>query len=262
MIDTHAHLSDKRLANDLQHWLQVAWDAGVTRIINVGADLASSKLAVQQANSHSQLYAAVGVHPHDASNWTTASSEELALLAQEPRVCAWGEIGLDYHYDFSPRERQREVFVAQLRLAKAAGLPVIIHDREAHRDVLQILEQEGPYPAGGVMHCYSGSGELVPEYVKLGFYISFAGPLTFRNAKRPVLAAMEVPLERLLVETDCPYLSPEPFRGRLNHPARVVEIVKRLAELRDVDFALMAELTRRNAKRLFSLERGDCAEIN
>jgi len=157
---------------------------------------------------------------------------------------------------------QREVFIEQLRLARALNLPVIIHDREAHQDVLNILRAEGPFPAGGVMHCYSGSAEMVPAYLELGFYISFAGPLTFRNAKKPRLAARQVPMDRLLVETDCPYLSPEPYRGRLNHSARVVHVVERLAEIKEVDFATMAAQTTRNAEQLFGLKGADATEAN
>lgn len=257
IVDTHAHLNDSRLAPDLEHWLQEARAVDVKLIINVGADLESSRLAVLQAASHDELVAAVGVHPHEAKSWSAQMEADLLELVEHPKVCAYGEIGLDYYYDFSPKDTQQEIFAAQLRIAKAKGLPVIVHDRDAHQDVLRILEQNGPYPAGGVMHCYSGSAEMLAAYLELGFYISFAGPLTFRNAKRSALVAAEVPDDRLLVETDCPYLSPEPYRGKLNHPARVVQIAERLAELRGVEFATIAELTTNNALCLFGLESGD-----
>jgi TatD DNase family protein len=257
IVDTHAHLNDSRLAPDVDQWLQEARAVDVKLIINVGADVESSRLAVSQAASHDELVAAVGVHPHEAKSWNAQMEVDLLELLEHPKVCAYGEIGLDYYYDFSPKHIQQEVFAAQLRIAKAKRLPVIIHDRDAHQDVLRILEQNGPYPAGGVMHCYSGSAEMLPAYLDLGFCISFAGPLTFRNAKRPALAAAEVPDDRLLVETDCPYLSPEPYRGKLNHPARVVHIVERLAELRGVEFATIASQTTSNALRLFGLGSGD-----
>lgn len=257
IVDTHAHLSDKRLASDLDYWLQEARAVGVTRIVNVGADLESSRLAVAQAASHAGLFAAVGVHPHEAKDWNTQMEAKLTALAQQPKVCAYGEIGLDYYYDHSPRTIQKEVFAAQLRIAQQLGLPVIVHDRDAHQDVLSILQQHAPFAAGGVMHCYSGSAEMVADFLELGFYISFAGPITFRNAKKPALAALQVPDDRLLAETDCPYLSPEPYRGKLNHPARVDLVIKRLAELRGNDSVSLARQTTANAERLFGLERGD-----
>lgn len=257
IVDTHAHLSDSRLASELEHWLQAARAANVTQIVNVGADLQSSRVAVEQAAGNRELFAAVGVHPHEAKDWNTQMEADLIALAQRPKVCAYGEIGLDYYYDHSPRDTQKEVFSAQLHIAKQLGLPVIVHDRDAHQDVLTILEQHAPFVAGGVMHCYSGSAEMVADFVRLGFYISFAGPITFRNAKKPALAALQVPDDRLLVETDCPYLSPEPYRGKLNHPARVTIVLQRLAELRGVEFAVLAQQTTANAKSLFGLERGE-----
>ncbi|HHW99140.1 MAG TPA: TatD family hydrolase [Firmicutes bacterium] len=257
LVDTHAHLSDRRLASDLEHWLQEARAAGIRHIVNVGADWESSRIAAEQAANHSELVAAVGVHPHEARHWNAQMEEDLIALAQHPKVCAYGEIGLDYYYDHSSRSIQQEVFKAQLRIAKELDLPVIVHDRDAHGDVLAILQQHAPFKAGGVMHCYSGSAEMVPDFLALGFYISFAGPITFRNAKKPALAALKVPDDRLLVETDCPYLSPEPFRGKLNHPARVALVARRLAELRGVDYATLAQQTTANAARLFGLERGD-----
>lgn len=257
IVDTHAHLSDRRLASDLEHWLQAARAAGVTQIVNVGADLQSSRLAVEQAAGHSELFAAVGMHPHEAKDWNSQIEADLIALAQHPKVCAYGEIGLDYYYDHSPRDTQKQVFSTQLQIAKQLGLPVIVHDRDAHQDVLTILERHAPFAAGGVMHCYSGSAEMVAACVRLGFYISFAGPITFRNAKKPALAAQQVPADRLLVETDCPYLSPEPYRGKLNHPAQVTHVLQRLAELRAIDYAELAKQTTANAKCLFGLGRGN-----
>lgn len=253
LVDSHAHLNDQRLAPRLDDLLQAALNAGVTRVVNVGYDLPSSQLAVRQAEQHAMLSAAVGLHPHDAKSWDDRLAEAFVDLTAQEQVVAWGEIGLDYHYDLSPRELQQTAFHAQLELARSRQLPVIIHDRDAHGDVLSILRAHAPYPAGGVMHCYSGSPELVADCLRLGFYISFAGPLTFKNARKSVEAAAKVPLERLLVETDAPYLSPEPFRGRENHPAQVVLVAEKLASIHGLPYAQLAQLVSANAVRLFGL---------
>lgn len=253
LVDTHAHLNDQRLVPQLDLLLQTAQAAGVGQIVNVGFDLPSSQLAVQQALDHDMLFAAVGLHPHDARLWNQDLLASFVGLLGYGQVVAWGEIGLDYHYDLSPRDVQRRTFHDQLDLAKQYQLPVIIHDRDAHADVLSILRDHAPYPAGGVMHCYSASAEMVTDYLELGFYISFAGPLTFSNAKKAVEAAVQVPLHRLLVETDAPYLSPEPFRGKENHPAQVTLVAKKLAEIRQLDYRPLTETLTANATALFGL---------
>ncbi len=264
VIDSHAHLNDKRLAPELPKFLEAARAAGVTGIVNVGYDLASSELAVRQAENYAGLYAAVGLHPHDARHFSEQLLEKLQDLALSPAVKAWGEIGLDYHYDNSPRDQQQNAFREQLRMAKQLGFPVIIHDRDAHQDTLSILQQEGPFPAGGVMHCYSASAEMVRDFINLGLYISIAGPVTFRNARRLVDAAAAVPEDRILAETDCPYLTPEPYRGKLNHPSLVTEVVRKLADIRGMDYDTMARITTANACRLFGLSSvgGDPAEAD
>jgi len=256
LVDSHAHLNDPRLASRTPELLQAAQGAGVTQIINVGYDLPSSRLAVRQALEQPMLSAAVGLHPHDAKLWTSSLADELLRLAASPKVVAWGEIGLDYHYDNSPREDQKQVLHRQLELAKELDLPVIIHDRDAHADILDILREHAPYPAGGVMHCYSSSAEMLPGFLSLGFYISFAGPITFKNARRSLEASLEVPLERLLVETDAPYLAPEPHRGRENQPAWVALVAGRLAERRGMAYEELARATAENAARLFRLPSG------
>lgn len=253
LVDTHAHLNDKRLAAALADLLELAHAAGVSKVINVGYDLPSSELAVQQAAQHEMLFAAVGLHPHDAKLWSPALADSLINLLGQRKVVAWGEIGLDYHYDLSPRETQQTAFHDQIDLAKSRQLPIIVHDRDAHADVLTILRAHAPYLAGGVMHCYSGSEEMLTDYLELGFYISFAGPLTFRNARKSIEAAAQVPLDRLLVETDAPYLSPEPYRGKENHPAQVVWVARKLAEIRGLDDQQMATILTANAGRLFGL---------
>lgn len=253
LIDSHAHLNNPSLAAKVPQVLQAAQAAGVQQIVNVGYDLDSSVLAVQQAAEHPMLVAAVGLHPHDARLWTSEMSARLEELSRSPQVVAWGEIGLDYHYDNSPRQAQQRVFSIQLELAKSQQLPVIIHDREAHADLLRILRQHAPYPQGGVMHCYSGSAEMLMDFLKLGFYISFAGPITFRNARKSVEAAAQVPPDRLLVETDAPYLAPVPYRGKENHPGLVALVARRLAEIRGMEYQLLAEAVGQNARALFRL---------
>lgn len=264
VIDSHAHLNDKRIGPELGRFLAAARAAGVSRIMNVGYDLASSELAVRQAENNRGVFAAVGLHPHDARHFSGLLCEKLLGLAGNGLVKAWGEIGLDYHYDNSPRGQQQAAFVEQLRLAKRLNLPVIIHDRDAHRDVLQILQSEAPLPAGGVMHCYSASQEMVRDFLDLGLYISFAGPVTFRNARKLADAASVIPEDRLLAETDCPYLTPEPYRGKLNHPALVTEVVRKLADIRATDYDTMARITAINACKLFGLpmEGDDATEAD
>lgn len=253
LVDSHAHLNDQRLSAQVPELLQAAKAAGVNRIINVGYDLPSSEMAVRQAAEHSMLFAAVGLHPHDARLWSESMADQLVCLARQPRVVAWGEIGLDYHYDNSPRETQQAALHAQLDLAKGLSLPVIIHDRDAHADVLAILRNHAPYAFGGVMHCYSSSAEMLGAFLELGFHISFAGPITFKNARKSLEAATLVPSDRLLVETDAPYLAPEPHRGRENQPAWVALVARKLAVARGMDYDELAGLVDRNAAALFRL---------
>jgi TatD DNase family protein len=253
LVDSHAHLNDPRLAVKVPELLQAAKAAGVNQIINVGYDLTSSALATQQAVEHPMLFAAVGLHPHDAKQWTDEMGAQLDRLSRAPAVVAWGEIGLDYHYDNSPRQAQQHALRVQLELAKSRQLPVIIHDRDAHADLLRILRELAPYPQGGVMHCYSGSAEMLQDFLRLGMYISFAGPITFKNARKSVQAAAQVPLERLLVETDAPYLAPVPHRGKENHPALVALVAQQLAQIRGMDYQQLCDAVRDNARALFGL---------
>ena len=254
MIDTHAHLNDNRFAEDLDDVLQRAQAAGVTAIINVGYDLSSSQQAAAMALANPLLYAAVGIHPHDGK---AASDDVLAKvqeLAQNKKVVALGEIGLDYYYDHCPHDVQRDVFRSQLHLASSLALPVIIHDRDAHGDVLAILQEEQSALCAGVMHCFSGDVKLAGKCLDLGLHISLAGPVTFKNPGGLPEVAKYVPLERLLVETDAPYLTPVPRRGRRNEPAYVRMVVDKIAEIRGEDSDYIAEITSQNAKKLFNLE--------
>jgi TatD DNase family protein len=198
------------------------------------------------------MYATVGIHPHDAKDCTEKTWEQLRRLAQNPKVVAWGEIGLDYFRDLSPREVQKKVFIHQLELADEAGLPVVIHDRDAHGDILKIVREHLP-EAGGVFHSYSGSWEMAKELLQLGFYISFSGPLTYKSARHAVEVAANVPEDRFVVETDCPYLPPEPYRGRRNEPAYVREVVAKIAEIKGLSFEKVAQLSSANARQLFRI---------
>lgn len=250
--DTHAHLDDEDFQNDFPDVLKRMQEAGVTRVTNVGFDLDSSLRSVKLAREYEQIYAAVGVHPHNVQGVTTEVLAKLKELVQEPKVLGWGEIGLDYYRDLSPRPLQRELFVQQIDLANQAGLPIIIHSRDAHQDTLEIVKAHPP-KFGGVFHCYSGSWELAKILLSLGFYLSFAGPLTFKNARHTVEVAQKAPLDRILAETDSPYLSPEPRRGKRNEPAYVREVVRKLAELKQLSLEEMAVQTKHNAEVLFKL---------
>ena len=255
LVDTHAHLDDEAFAADRDEVLTRARAAGVDTIITVGADLASSRQAVALAERHPWIYAAVGVHPHDAVQADEAALAELARLAGHERVVAIGEIGLDFYRDLSPRPAQREALWAQLALARRLDLPVVVHDREAHAEVLAALRDwaHGYDGARGVLHCFSGDEDMAREAIGLGFYISFAGPLTYAKASRLQRLAATLPLDRLLVETDCPYLTPEPRRGRRNEPANVRLVAERMAALRGLPLAAVAQATTANAGRLFGL---------
>lgn len=254
LFDTHAHLDDSVFAGDLDKVLERAQAAGVVLILNAGFDLESSAAAVELAEKHREIYAAVGIHPHEAAGAGTDYLAELERLAAHPKVVAVGEIGLDYYRDLSPRRVQKKVFWEQLELAKKLGKPVIIHDRDAHGDVMDILRRWAPGLAGGVMHCYSGSWEMAREVISLGFYISLAGPVTYPNAVRLKDIAARLPEERLLVETDAPYLAPQAFRGKRNEPALVVHTVEEIARLRKKDPKYIAEITSENGRRLFGID--------
>lgn len=290
-IDTHAHLNYPEKYGDLPQLLAKIAAAGVDTVINVGWDPASSALAAEQAerfaarqaeNTAAQterlaaapseslaaetptaeqterfaaapaLYFAAGFHPSNLQDYQTGDEERLASLLQSPKGVAVGEIGLDYHYEDTDEAAQKRAFCAQLELAEALCLPVIIHSRDAAADTLRILkDNRAKLRAGGVMHCFSGSPETAKEYLKLGLYISFAGPVTFKNARRLDEVAKMVPPERILAETDSPYLAPEPFRGTLNTPKNVVQVYEKLAQLRGEELFALAARIHENAKTLF-----------
>lgn len=258
-VDSHAHIDGHEFDADRLAVIQRARDAGVSAILNVGTgDPHSGVLerAVELAENHDRLYTAIGVHPHDARLFDDKAEQRIInLIKQSNRVIAWGEIGLDFHYDNSPRDVQMRAFSRQLRLARAASLPVIIHTREAEAETIEILRSEWQGSnLPGIMHCFSGSLDLATQAVALGMFISFSGIITFKKADDLRHVAAEMPLERLLIETDCPYLSPVPYRGKRNEPAYVVEVAKCLADLRGVSNEEMGQITSGNFARLFNLD--------
>ncbi|MGI6603682.1 MAG: TatD family hydrolase [Firmicutes bacterium] len=253
LIDSHAHLQDPQLLTELDAVLERAHRAGVEGIICAGYDLPSSYLAVELAQRYPGVWAAVGVHPGNLEGATPAVYDELTKLAKSEKVVAWGEIGLDYVNGIADRSLQQVALREQLSRAAALGLPVVIHDRESHADILALLQAAGPRERAGVMHCFSGSSEMARECIKLGYYISFAGPVTFKNARRVREVAVTIPPERLLCETDSPYLSPEPFRGKRNEPARVVHVAQVLADLFSTNLSAFAAQLKANTERLFAL---------
>ncbi|VBB06581.1 uncharacterised hydrolase tatd-type [Lucifera butyrica] len=254
LFDSHAHLDDKRFDSDREAAIARAAANGVTHIINVGADMASSANSVLLAERHETIYAAVGMHPHDAKDMQEKDYEQLAAWTGHPKVIAIGEIGLDYYYDLSPRDIQKQVFIRQLDLARQTGKPFIIHDRDAHGDIMEIMRREGK-GLTGVFHCFSGSLEMARDVIKLGFYVSIAGPVTFANSVKLKEVAREVPLDRLLVETDSPYLTPQPYRGRRNEPAHVRLVAAEVARLRGMETEALAAATTGNVRTLFRLAK-------
>lgn len=253
LFDTHAHLDDEQFAEDQQAVIQRAQQAGVGLIVNVGYNISSARHTVELTKKYDFVYGAVGMHPHDAKDLNEESLAALREMAQESRIVAVGEIGLDYYYDFSPREKQQQVFRQMLRLAKELRLPVIIHDREAHEDTWRIVQEENAAEVGGIFHCYSGSWPWAQEIIKQGFYIALGGTVTFKNAKKAVEVAQKIPLESLLLETDCPYLAPVPYRGKRNEPAFVAEVANTIAALRGITTEELAAITTENGKRVFAI---------
>lgn len=253
LFDTHAHLDDEGYDDDRDEMIRRARAAGVAHIVNVGYDLESSLRSIRLAEKYDLIYAAVGIHPHGAAEAGSGYLEELGKLAAHPKVVALGEMGLDYYRDLSPRPVQRKVFQEQLALAGKLKKPIIIHDREAHGDILDILRKEGLGPSGGVMHCYSGSWEMAEECLAMGFYISIAGPVTFPKALRLKDVAARVPPDRLLIETDAPYLTPVPHRGKRNESSYVAFTAIEIARIRGMETEDLASLCAENSRKLFRI---------
>lgn len=253
LFDTHAHLNATQFNEDVEQVIERARAEGVSHIVVVGFDRPTIERAMELADQYSFIYAAVGWHPVDAIHMTDDDLMMIEQLAAHPKVVALGEMGLDYYWDQSPKEVQKEVFRKQIRLAKKVKLPIIIHNRDATADIVHILREENAGEVGGVMHCFSGSIEVAQQCMDMNFYISFGGPVTFKNAKKPKEVAKEIPLDRLLIETDCPYLTPHPFRGKRNEPSYVKYVAEAIAELKGLSFEEVAQKTSDNAKRLFGI---------
>ena len=252
LFDTHAHYDSSRFDQDRHQLLSAMEENGVGRILNAGCDLPSSCAAIELAHQYGFIWAAVGSHPDDADHVDGALLDEYRRLAADRRVAAIGEIGLDYHYEDVPREIQKIAFTRQLDLARELKLPVIVHEREAHGDAMEIIRR---YPdVTGVFHCYSGSLDMARELVKLGWYVGFTGVLTFKNARKALEVAENVPLYRLLLETDCPYMAPEPCRGRRCDSTMMVRTAEKLAGLRSVSLEEISRITWENGSRLFGIE--------
>ncbi|MGI6713780.1 MAG: TatD family hydrolase [Bacilli bacterium] len=254
LIDTHAHLNDHKFKNILSEVINRAQKEQVKKIIVVGWDEASSRKAIELAHHYSFIYAAVGFHPENLKNIDDESLRRIKELAQDEKVVAIGEIGLDYYWskDENSRLRQREYFVKQIHIANEIQKPIIVHSREASLDTYNILRENIP-TYQGVMHCYSGSKEMALQYIELGLYISLAGPVTFKNAKTPKEVAEVVPLEWLLIETDCPYLAPHPYRGQLNECSLIPLVAKEISAIKKLSLEEVAQQTSANAERLFKI---------
>ena len=253
LFDTHAHMDDAAFEEDREELLNSLPGQGITLLMNPGCSLETSRNAVKNANRYDYIYAAVGSHPDAALEVNEEVLEQYRTLVREnPKVKAIGEIGLDYHYEDVPRAQQQEAFRAQMALARELNLPVIIHDREAHQDCLDILKE---FPeVKGVFHCFSGSAEMAKQLTAMDWYVGFTGVITFKNARRAVEAAAAVPLDRMVIETDCPYMSPEPFRGKRNDPGRVYRMAEKLAEIRGLPVEEIQRITLENGKRLYRIE--------
>jgi TatD DNase family protein len=253
LFDTHTHVNAEQFDEDREEVIRRAQEAGVNQMVVVGFDRETINGALELAEFRDFIYAAVGWHPVDAVDMTDEDLERLEKLTEHPKVVALGEMGLDYHWDKSPKDVQIDVFRKQIRLAKKTNMPIIIHNREATEDIIAVLKEEDAASVGGIMHCFSAGLEEAQQCLDMNFYISFGGPVTFKNAKLPKEVAKEIPLDRLLVETDCPFLSPHPYRGKRNEPAYVKLVAEKVAELKDISIKELAEITSDNARRLFGI---------
>ncbi|MBV5105591.1 TatD family hydrolase [Mammaliicoccus sciuri] len=253
LIDTHVHLNADQYDEDLQEVIDRALEEGIDRMFVVGFDTNTIERTMKLIDQYDFIYGIIGWHPVDAIDCTEERIQWIEKLSKHPKIIGIGEMGLDYHWDKSPKDIQKEVFRKQIALAKRVQLPIIIHNREATQDCVDILKEENASEVGGIMHSFSGSNEIADEILKMNFYISLGGPVTFKNAKQPKEVAQHVPLDRLLVETDAPYLSPHPYRGKRNEPARVKLVAEQIAELRGISYEEVCKATTENAERLFKL---------
>lgn len=253
LFDTHVHLNAYQYKDDREEVIQRAFDAGVKYMVVVGFNRETIPLALEIAEKHPTIYAAIGWHPVDAIDCTDGDLQWIEKLSTHPKVVAIGEMGLDYHWDKSPKDVQKEVFKKQISLAKKLKMPIIIHNREATEDVLQMLEEEQAKAVGGIMHCYSDSPKYIDQILAMDFYISLGGPVTFKNAKMPKEVAKKVPLDRLLLETDAPYLAPHPHRGKRNEPALMTLVAEEIASLKGLTYDEVVKQTTENALKIYGI---------
>ncbi|OON97511.1 MAG: hydrolase TatD [Epulopiscium sp. Nele67-Bin005] len=252
IFDSHAHYNNPQFDEDRDYLLgEYLQEQGVQYVMNAGADIESSKAGVLLSEKYPFMYASVGVHPHDVKSMTDESIQILRELSKSKKVMSIGEIGLDYHYDYSPRDVQKHWFLEQLALAKEVDLPVMIHSREADQDTFDILKSNNV--ENGVIHCYSGNKELAREYVKRNFCIGIGGTLTFKNARKTVEVVEDIPLHNIVIETDCPYLAPVPYRGKRNNSSYLTHVIEKIAEIKNITQEEVAQTTLENAKRLFRI---------
>ncbi len=254
IVDSHAHYDDEQFDQDRAEVLGRIRQQGVVRVVNPSSNLESARKCLALAKEYDFIYTAVGIHPHDASQFSQEALATLREMALTPKVVAIGEIGLDYHYDLSPRPAQKDCLAAHIHLARELKLPLILHDRESHQDVLDILRAEKADTVGGVFHCFTGSVEMAREVLQMGFYIGLGGATTFKNARKPVEVAKYVPDDRLLIETDSPYMTPAPHRGKRNDSGYLTFVIDKIAAIRETDPGQLALQTAINADRLFGLE--------
>jgi len=253
LTDTHTHLDNSQFDEDREAVIRRALEAGITRIVNIGFNRETIPTTLALAERYDFIYAVVGWHPQDAKDMTPEDLEWIEELSRQEKVVALGEMGLDYYWDTSPKDVQQRVFREQVRLARKVGMPIVIHNRDAHQDIVQILREEKAAEVGGIMHCFSGSWETAKQCLDMNFYISFGGPVTFKNAKQPKEVLAQVPLDRLLLETDAPYLTPHPYRGKRNETGFVRLVAETAAEIHGLPLEEIAAITTRNANRVFGL---------
>jgi len=254
LTDTHTHLNAEQFDEDREQVIERALAAGVTRMVNVGFNRETIPSSIELAERYDFIYSTVGWHPVDAIDMQPGDLEWIESLCKHEKVVAIGEIGLDYHWDKSPKDVQDRVFREQIRLARKLGMPIVIHNRDAHHDILQVLREEKAAEVGGIMHCFSGSWETAKQCLDMNFHISFGGPVTFKNAKQPKEVLAQVPLDRLLIETDSPYLTPHPYRGKRNETSYVRLVAETAAEIRGMSLEELAKITTDNAIKLFGLK--------
>ncbi|MBE7057246.1 MAG: TatD family deoxyribonuclease [Ruminococcaceae bacterium] len=253
-IDAHAHYEDEAFDADRVEIFEKIQKAGCEAVIDAAQDVKTAELILSMAEQYPFLYANIGVHPHCAALFKDEDMGEIEEMAKHPKCVAVGEIGLDYHYDFSPRDRQKQVFREHIRLARKISKPVVVHDREAHQDTLDILQEEKADECGCLIHCYSGSREMAKIIMKRDYYVSIGGAVTFKNARHIIEALEVIPLERILLETDCPYMTPVPYRGKRNDSELIPFTAKKIAEIKSVSLDSVFEITRNNTKDFFGLK--------